>query len=479
MEFYFVLGAATAAITALTALLFLKTRHIGFPAGFGLLYYWSLYGAWSVFAERTGGDGGKGYDYLTEKMFPVDLDEHYMAALGLYAVFIVVIQLTLLWLLPAAASPDDDHNSPRMRVSHTCIFILAGISITVSFGILADQLTSATEMNVSAYVATRGGLGAYHPLFTVHQILNRMAVFALAIGLAVYLAGERGMFLVGGKSFLVGWTYAGLLLGTFGFLAMLGNKNELFAALLLGGVFYSINTRTMNWKSVVPIGGIAFLAIGAINFLRSLPVLALLDTDTWWEAATHAPEIRSSGEAFAAHFSLYGMLHFNAPLTYGSSFVSFAQSVVPRLLWTDRPLGTYVEYAESVGIYEGATGEAYTIHHAAGWYLNFGIWGIIAGAVIWGLVWGQCYRAYTKAGRGSRRWHHALAIVAPAGFVAAIPLLVRAGPDGYKGVIIEGFIIPMVIILLASTRWGQLLHRRDGSPMDTAGQAGTQLSWKS
>jgi hypothetical protein len=479
MEFYFVLGAATAAITALAALLFLKTRHIGFPVGFALLYYWSLYGAWSVFAERTGGDGGKGYDYLTEKMFPVDLDEHYMAALFLYAVFILVIQLTLLWLAPTTASPNDDYNSSRMRVSHTCIFILAGISIIVSFGILADQLASATEMNVSAYVATRGGLGAYHPLFTVHQMLNRMAVFALAVGLAVYLAGEQGIFLVGKKSIVIGFFYAGLLFTIFGYLAMLGNKNELFAALLLGGVFYSINTRTMNWKSVVPIGGIAFLAIGAINFLRSLPVLALLDTDTWWEAATHAPEIRSSGEAFAAHFSLYGMLHFNAPLTYGSSFVSFAQSVVPRLLWPDRPLGTYVEYAEGVGIYEGATGEAYTIHHATGWYLNFGIWGIIAGAVLLGLVWGQCYRAYRKAEAGGRGWQHALAIVAPAGFVAAIPLLVRAGPDGYKSLIIEGFIIPTVIILLASTQWGKWFHRRDGSPMHAAADGGTQLSWKS
>jgi hypothetical protein len=479
MEFYFVLGAATAAITALTALLLLRTRHIGFVVGFGLLYYWSLYGAWSVFAERTGGDGGKGYDYLTEKMFPVDLDEHYMAALVLYAVFILVIQLTLLWLIPPAGALGEDHNRAPMRVSHTCIFILAGISITISFVILADQLTSATEMNVSAYVATRGGLGAYHPLFTIHQTLNRMAVFALAIGLAVYLAGERGVFLAGGKSFLVGWIYAGLLLGTFGFLAMLGNKNELFAALLLGGMVYSINTRTMNWKSVVPIGGLAFLAIGAINFLRSLPVLALLDTDTWWEAATHAPEIRSSGEAFAAHFSLYGMLHFNAPLTYGSSFVSLAQSVVPRLLWADRPLGTYVEYAEGVGIYEGATGEAYTIHHATGWYLNFGLWGLVAGAVLWGLVWGQCYRAYRKTTAGGRGWQHALSIMAPAGFVAAIPLLVRAGPDGYKGVIIEGFIIPTVIILLASTRWGKLFHNRGGSPMGTAGKSGTQLSWKS
>ena len=458
MEFYLVLGLVTAAIAALATLLYLQTRHVGFPIGIGLLYYWSLYGAWSVVTDRIGGDSGKKYDYLTERMFPVDLDEHYVSALILYAAFILLIEVTLLWLLTARASVGYGHSGSAIRISHTFIFMLAAVSLAGSLGIMADQLTSATEMNVSAYVATRGGLGAYHPLFTIHQVLNRMAVFSLAIGLAVYLAGDRGLFLAGSRSVAVGITYMGLLLCAFGFLAMLGNKNELFSALILGGVFYTTNTRQVNWKSVMPIGAVVFLAIGAINFLRSLPVLALLDSDTWWEAVTQAPEIRSSNEAFTAHFSLYGVLHFNAPLTYGSSLVALATSIVPRLYWPERPEGTYIQYAESLGIYEGPTGEAYTVHHATGWYLNFGLWGLIAGAILLGVIWATCYNAHCRVRTGDRGWRDMLAIIAPAGFVSFIPPLVRGGPEAYKGMIIEAFIIPAMVVLLASVRWNHVFR---------------------
>jgi hypothetical protein len=457
MEFYVALGLATAAITALAAVLFLKTRHVGFPVGVGLLYYWSLYGAWSIVTDKLGGDSGKRYDYLTEKMFAIDLDRDYFQSLLLYAVFIVLIEMTVLCLLEMKGEPDHRRAVAPIRISHPFMIVLSGVALLFSFLIIGDQLTSATEMNISAYVATRGGLGEYHPLYTIHQILNRVAAYALALGLATYLAGNTGRFLAGSRSLSIGCAYIGLLLSTFGFLAVLGNKNELFSALLLGGIFYLTNTKKVHWGSALPIGLVLFLAIGAINFLRSLPVLALLDSDTWWEAVAQAPDIRSSNEAFAAHFSLYGVLHFNAPFTYGSSLTALAMSVVPRLYWPDRPEGTYVQYAESLGIYEGATGQGYTVHHATGWYLNFGLWGFMVGAILWGAIWAMCFNSHTGARIGDRGWKNILAIVAPAGFISAMPPFIRAGPDAYKGLVIEAFVIPTLIVLVASVRWNEIL----------------------
>jgi hypothetical protein len=463
MEWYFILTFSTAAIAAVAAALFLRTRHVGFPVGIALLYYWSLYGAWSIIGASAGGGSRGAYDYLAERMFPIDLDEHYMTALALYAGFIILVEITVLGCLAGGSYGSQRPEGPGIQISHVSIFILAAASLAGSFAILADQLSSAVESNMSGYIATRGGLGAYHPLFTVHQALNRVAVFALALGFAVYLAGNRALLIKGSsQSVVTGFAYVALLLITFGFLVLLGNKNELLAALILGGVFYTMNTTQIQWKTALPIGLIAFISIGSINFLRSLPVLALLDSETWWEAIVQAPEIQSSGEAFAAHFSLYGVLYFHAPLTYGSSFVTLATSVVPRFYWGDRSLGTYVEYAESLGIYEGPTGEAYTVHHATGWYLNFGVWGLIAGAILLGGIWAICFRSYSNARMNLRgddwRWKDALAIVAPAGFVSSIPPLVRGGPEGYKGMIIEAFIIPTVIILVASFRWRALLR---------------------
>ena len=458
MEFYLLLVLMTAAIAALAGLLLLKTRHVGFPVGIGLLYYWSLYGAWSVVMDRTGGDSGKRYDYLLDKMFAIDLDGDYFLSLLFYSAFILVIEMTVICLIARRVNSHHEIPDSPVCISHTFILVLSGAAISLSFLIMADQLASATQLNISAYVATRGGLGEYHPLYTVHQLLNRLAAYALAMGLAVYLAGNAGRFVAGGRSSAVGGAYVGLLLCVFGFLAVLGNKNELFSALLLGGIFYVTNTRQINWASALPIGLLAFLAIGAINFLRSLPVLMLLDSGTWWEAVAQAPEIRSSNEAFAPHFSLYGVLHFNAALTYGDSFTALAASIVPRLFWPDRPEGTYVQYAESLGIYEGSTGQGYTVHHATGWYLNFGLGGLIVGAILLGMIWSICFNSHTDARSGDRRWQNVLAIVAPAGFVSAIPPLVRAGPDAYKGLIIEAFIIPTVIMLMACVRWKEILR---------------------
>jgi hypothetical protein len=42
-----------------------------------------------------------------------------------------------------------------------------------------------------------------------------------------------------------------------------------------------------------------------------------------------------------------------------------------------------------------------------------------------------------------------LAIVSPWVFVANLAPLLRAGPEGYKGLVIEGFLIPMITLSLA------------------------------
>lgn len=59
MDFYIVLTLVTGAIAALGVLLFLSTRQIGFLIGIGLLYYRSLFGAWSIVGAQMGGDSDK------------------------------------------------------------------------------------------------------------------------------------------------------------------------------------------------------------------------------------------------------------------------------------------------------------------------------------------------------------------------------------------------------------------------------------
>ena len=56
MEFYLVLAASTVGIAGLAALLYARTVSLSFPLGIAFLYFWSLYGGWSIVADGLGAD---------------------------------------------------------------------------------------------------------------------------------------------------------------------------------------------------------------------------------------------------------------------------------------------------------------------------------------------------------------------------------------------------------------------------------------
>ncbi len=87
-------------------------------------------------------------------------------------------------------------------------------------------------------------------------------------------------------------------------------------------------------------------------------------------------------------FPLYGVLADEAEPRFGYSLYSLACSVVSRaVLWPDRPADIYNYYADSVGAIQN---QGYSVHHATGWYLNFGYRGRGAGRRCDGLGVGFC-----------------------------------------------------------------------------------------
>ncbi len=152
-----------------------------------------------------------------------------------------------------------------------------------------------------------------------------------------------------------------------------------------------------------------------------------------------------SNEMFGAHFSMYGALAFNFRYTWGSSLINLILSAVPRVLWPDRPLGIYEYYAEGVG---AAPGTGFAIHHATGWYLNFGVPGVIIGALLFGWLWATCCnRLYYRRGYGT--FGRVFTAIAPSTLVAGIPGFVRAGPEAYKGLVLVSFLVPTLVLGMA------------------------------
>jgi len=123
---------------------------------------------------------------------------------------------------------------------------------------------------------------------------------------------------------------------------------------------------------------------------------------------------------------------------------------VPHVLWSHRPAGVYEFYADAVGAVEG---QGYTIHHATGWYINFGVPGLIVGAIVFGWFWSKLFNRLYATADGQAHASRVFTVLAFWTFTAWIPVLVRAGPEGYKNIAFEALLGPTLFMTAASRRF--------------------------
>jgi hypothetical protein len=443
MEYFALLAIATLVIVVLAVALYVRRRDAGTLVGIGVLYYWSLFGAWYIVIDKTGGFSGKNYGYLEGKLFPIVLDRNYLVALALYAGFIILVELTLLL---AVAPAKGNRELAPLTLRHGPILLIGLVAGVASLSLVEDKLGAAWTLNESAYVYTRTQTDEW---FTLHQVLNRVALVPPAIGLAVLAAGKRSRALVSVQRRYTLPAYLLLLGGMLAFTFILGNKNEVLSTLVAGMLAYLGLVRKPKWirAGLVVAGGLWMLY--AIDFFRAVPFAGLgaAVSARADQATGMANFLTSSNEAYGAHFSMYGVLAGGVEPRFGYSLYSLVCSVIPRVLWPDRPPDIYLYYSESVGAIQN---QGYSLHHATGWYLNFGYPGVALGAVVMGLVWAYCLNAHRRAGAGYL--FRLFGAVAPWLFVACLPPLIRAGPEGYKGFLIEGVMIPVGVLAMACRR---------------------------
>jgi len=440
------LGVATVMIAALALVLYRRSGDWGILVGVAALYYWSLYGAWYIVIDKSGGFSGKNYHYLETKMFPVQLDRNYLITLGLYSAFILLVELTALAALKGGHREQARSRlRPQLVLRHEPILILAAVAGLASWIIIRDKLNEAWALNASAYLYTRMQTG---PWYSLHQVLNRIAMLPPAIAVAAIAAGRgsRGFLSLTRRYTLPAYLVILLAMGWLTF--VLGNKNEVFVSLVTGVLAYFGMARKPKVfrAALVAVAGVWFLY--SIDFFRGVPFsnLSQVVSEHMEEATDVGGFVTSSNEAYAAHFSMYGVLAAQVPPQFGYSLYALACSVIPRVIWPDRPLDIYYYYSQSVGVLDG---QGYSLHHATGWYLNFGYPGVALGAIVLGLVWAFCLNARHRVGVRSALYYCVFAEVAPWLFAAQMAPLIRAGPEAYKGWLIESVLIPLGVLVLA------------------------------
>ena len=447
MSYYAVLGVATFLFLLLGLAIWAKTRSIAFVVGLAFAYYWTLWGGWFVVYDLNGGNSGLLYDYLYYKLFPIHLDSDYFWALVLYSTFILFIEIALLFSTRC--------NIPQLpvrpiRISHSKMLFIAVVSGILSFWIVKDTLSSAASLGLMAYHFVYQDTSISR-LFTLHQILNRICLFTTTMGLAIYSSGPTAKYIVGHGKSTHRALYLIVLSGIFVMNLRLGFRHYMVVSFLTSALFYLVNARRLKRITLVVACSTALLAVGIVGMTRGAGVSETVGDMGGISKAAVAPlgSYVVSNEPFAAHISMYGTLHKNIGLTYGSSVIAFLASAIPRALWLNRPEEIYAYYAFQVG---AAEGQGYTIHHATGWYLNFGTLGVAIGALLLGWIWGTLWTRFQQVARARSYWGRIFRAIAFWSFTASISTVMRGGPEVYKLVLVEELLIPTLILGVAGLR---------------------------
>ncbi|MBV6404837.1 MAG: hypothetical protein IT228_02610 [Flavobacteriales bacterium] len=466
MAAYLLLALVTVALAVATRRVVRHTGDRSFLLGMAVLYAWTLLGAWFFIGDAMSGYHGYRiglhYYYLMEKMFPFELDRDYLLALTGYGVFLMALLAGVLGVVRGLPARRDVRPEP-WRVDHRVFFLFALAGATLSFLLVRPLILQAMAADLSIYQYTR------HTAFagaTLHSLTNELACFALLLGWAIHLTARQGRSFTSHGQHWAGWAYPVAVALMSVYLVLLGNRHELFMALLLGVLLFAANAAThapIRLGAYALAAALPLLIAGKVRDLN-WSSLAALRTDAvpvkepfTLPLIAHVPGTYSgpvadvlkpllSNELFAAHFSLYGILRHDVPPQWGVSFLSLAGSMLPRALLPQRPPGAYEVYAAGAGLQPG---QGYTIHQAAAWYLNAGWAGLPLGGALLGLCWGALLRLRGRVRSGPLAWR-VFAVMGAMCWTAYLPVLVRNGPEAFKGLVFEGLLMPVLVVTVAA-----------------------------
>jgi hypothetical protein len=405
------------------------------------LYYFSLYGAWTVLAIKRGIGSSNALDHLEASLFRVVVDGNYLQSLILYGAFVSMV-LAGIWVLcrrPAAQEtmPHPEFRAPRLKI----LVAIALVAFVLSILALWGEIRAALDQGVPLYIFTRTEVSRW---FKVHQLLNRVGLIALACAWPIYLT-RRSVEHLARPTIFVMSAVSGLWLV---YLGALGNRSEVLVA-VIGGFFLFVRLGArIHWARLALAVFFAYFALRSIETFRALPaeelldhfLLALTDPDFWNPAS-----VASGSESLAAHVSLYGILALSPSWIWGDSALYFVQSLLPFVPDSSRVRDSYAIYAAAVGAPQG---QGFNIHFAAGSYLNFGPIGVFFAAILLATL----FAGVQAVSRWANRFPSMAlpATLAYCYFCAMLPVSMRGGPEGLKALLFEGYVMPFLIVLLAA-----------------------------
>jgi hypothetical protein len=436
-----------------------------------IIFYFTLAGAFifplDSFLGYKGTAIGLHYLAIFDRLFPVAFDIDYIISCAYYVLFILVFQYTYILFVKKIVRVNKINNQTEklpyeVIINPYMVSLVSFICIFISAFILRHEIYNAIAQEKSIYVLTRANKNSY---YTIHQLANEFAVLIpfIAYTFTVVKSNKFNIRVEDKKAafyiLLVTCIISSL------YISCLGNRREILSGLVFCTLISLNHFKDISLKRFGYIFMIVLTFFLANNFFR-LPVVSkqlnnilhLERSGSFIEAkkepksgAKEGPiaSVVFSNELFYAHFSMYGVIHKNIPLTYGSSFVSLVTSVIPRAINPNRPKDIYQYYVDMIN---PAPGQIYTIHHVAAYYLNFGFFGVVlAGFILAGFfIFAFFIDFYSFKKNGT--FLILLKCLIPFLICGQLLTFITAGPEGYKSMFLEGILIPVFLLWICSKK---------------------------
>lgn len=417
---YLLLFSITLYVILVIVKLFKRSRSLIPLIPIIIIYLWSIYGAWTWIPFKLGG----GRYFYEDMLFTVNIDDYYFQSLLYYSIFIIVFcTCELLNITNYRNYSKKNYIEVIERLSksvgyHIVVFALLGVFLFFSY----RDISLAMNSGVSAYGLSRfdssiGGLSSL-----VMFCGDTFVYLSIPLLFSTSKKKKVPIFIFFAIYFI------------FNFL--LGNRNVLLCGLIAIALLYTeLNgvKKALKLKNLI-IAFILLLSIQLISIFRGMTTDAMLTGNTDITVSEIIMSMLSSSEFYAAQMSMYGVLKFDVDFTWGSSILFLISTLIPTFIGIVRPDSIYMYYVKGTVGHRPEYGV--TINHATGWYLNFGIVGLILGA--W--VWASILRFFLK------RKNKFIYLYGAILFSSVSIQMIRSGMEAYKGVLLLDTLIPIFII---------------------------------
>lgn len=390
-----------------------------------VIYFWSIYGAWTWIPFKLNGET---YFY-EDMMYTVNVDVYYCLSLLYYSIFIVIFGN---YVLTFALRRRKDLSETYYRSVYMCYIERLTFSRGYHFVMYVMLFVFLYFSYSDIYHALRSGVSAYQ--------LSRFDSTTEGLNSLISFCGNTFVYLsvplLFSKNFkkkipvLLGFSIY------YFFNFMLGNRNILLCGMIVAVLLYS---ELYGVKKALKLKNICFfiilvLIIQIISIFRGFSADAMFSSGFKINISDILMSLFTSSEQYCAQFSMYGALKYDVDFTYGSSILFLMSTLIPSFLGFERPMAIYQHFIKNT---VGSADLGMTINHATGWYLNFGIVGIVIGAWLWGYILKYFY---------CRKKSFIYLYGAVTFSSSAIQMIRDGGIEAYKSGLLLDTIIPLSII---------------------------------